>query len=100
MKYPVAPVSDVVDDYHGTPVADPYRKLEDADAPETRQWVEEQNALTASLLGQAPGREEIRERLTRLWNYERFGISTFIIRVCRIRPFCTWQIRWMLSPAC
>jgi prolyl oligopeptidase len=73
MKYPVAPVSDVVDDYHGTPVADPYRKLEDADAPETRQWVEEQNALTASLLGQAPGREEIRERLTRLWNYERFG---------------------------
>lgn len=76
MTYPSPPLSDAVDDYHGTPVPDPYRLLEDADAPETQRWVAEQNALTESLLGAAPERAEIRERLTRLWNYERFGAFT------------------------
>ncbi len=73
-NYPVARTVDVVDDYHGTPVADPYRWLEDADAPETAAWVEAENALTFAFLDQVPERERIKQRLTQLWNYERYGL--------------------------
>src|SRR5687768_16412057 len=53
MSSPNVPPSrreDVVDDYHGTPVADPYRWLESGDSPEVREWVDAQNALTAAHL--------------------------------------------------
>jgi len=63
---------DVVDDYHGTKVADPYRWLEDPDSPETRAWVEAENAVTFAFLERIAARNRIRERLTRLWNYERY----------------------------
>ena len=55
-------------------VADPYRWLEDVDAPDTRAWVEAQNRLSLPLLAQLPEREPIRKRLTELWNYERYGL--------------------------
>src|SRR3989442_10968145 len=71
--YPAAPKSDQVDDYHGTPIADPYRGLENADAPSTQKWVEQENALTFSYLAKLPGRDAIRKRLTELWNYETFS---------------------------
>ncbi len=71
--YPPAPVTDQTDDYHGTLIADPYRTLEDADAPATQAWVEQENALTESWLAAQTGREEIRSRLTELWNFERYG---------------------------
>jgi prolyl oligopeptidase len=71
--YPKAPRSDVVDDYHGVKVADPYRKLEDPDAPETRAWIEAENKLTEGYLATIPERKAIRERLTKLWNYERYS---------------------------
>jgi prolyl oligopeptidase len=71
--YPPAKTVDVVDDYHGTKVADPYRWLEDADAPDTAEWVTAQNRLTFSFLEQIPERGPIKDRLTALWNYERFG---------------------------
>ncbi len=74
MAYPPAPRGDVVDDFHGTPVPDPYRWLEDPDAPQTVAWVEAQNTLTASFLGQGDVREHLRERLTRLWDYPRYGV--------------------------
>ena len=64
----------VVDDYHGTRVADPYRWLEDPDSPETRAWVEAENKVTFAFLESIPGRAKIKERLTKLWNYEKFGI--------------------------
>jgi prolyl oligopeptidase len=74
--YPVTRKADTVDDYHGTVVADPYRWLEDLDSDETRAWVEAQNKLTFSVLGQIPQRDAIRARLTELWNYERYGVPT------------------------
>jgi prolyl oligopeptidase len=72
--YPVTRKSDQTDDYHGVKVADPYRWLEDLDSPETRAWVEAQNKLTFSFLEAIPARTAIKERLTKLWNYEKYGI--------------------------
>ncbi len=62
----------VVDDFHGTKVADPYRWLEDPDSPESRQWIEAQNALTFGYLEKIPARERIKARLTALWNFEKY----------------------------
>ncbi len=71
--YPTPPTADQVDDYHGTLVADPYRPLEDSDAPASRAWIAAQNELTASVLGALPARRTIRERLAELWNFPRAG---------------------------
>ncbi len=46
LQYPDVPAVDQVDDYHGTPIADPYRWLENANSPETKAWIESQNQLT------------------------------------------------------
>ncbi len=73
LPYPVAPKSNQVDDYHGVKMADPYRGLENADAPSTEKFVEQENALTFSYLAKLPGREAIKKQLTELWNYEKFG---------------------------
>ena len=62
-EYPPAPTADVVDVYHGVEVPDPYRPLEDPDAPETRAWIEAQNALTYSYLEQVPQRDAIKRTL-------------------------------------
>ena len=72
LVYPKAKTVDQVDDYHGVKVADPYRWLEDTDSAETHDWVEAENKLTFSYLDQIPYRGAIRERLLKLWNYERF----------------------------
>jgi prolyl oligopeptidase len=72
LTYPQARRSDQVDDYHGTKVADPYRWLEDTDSAETHAWVESENKLTFAYLDQIPYRQAIHDRLTKLWNYERF----------------------------
>lgn len=71
--YPAARRAEQTDDYHGTTVADPYRWLEDPDSPETREWIEAENALTFDFLAQIPARAAIQERLTALWDYERYG---------------------------
>ncbi len=73
LAYPTTRKGDVVDDYHGTKVADPYRWLEDDHAPETVAWVEAQNKVTRAYLDQIPERMAIEERLTKLWNYEKYG---------------------------
>ncbi len=75
-EYPAAPLSEQTDNYHGTEVADPYRTLEDPDAPETRAWVEAENALTFGFLEQIPARAKLQARLTELWNYERYGMPS------------------------
>lgn len=63
----------VVDDYFGTKVADPYRWLEDDNSEETAKWVETQNQATFSYLEQIPYRKNIRQRLEKLYNYERYS---------------------------
>ena len=72
LVYPKAKTVDQIDDYHGVKVADPYRWLEDTDSPDTRAWVEAENKLTFGYLDKIPYRDAIRERLLKLWNYERF----------------------------
>ena len=74
LTYPATRRGEQTDDYHGTQVADPYRWLEDLDSPETRAWVEGQNQVTFGWLSQIASRERIRQRLTQLWNYERYGL--------------------------
>ncbi len=71
--YPVAPKGDVVDDYHGTPVADPYRWLEDPDADDTVAWVEIQNRITRRFV-QTPDRPKILRRLTELYDFPRYSM--------------------------
>jgi prolyl oligopeptidase len=66
--------STIADVYHGTEVKDPYRWLEDDNSAETKAWVAAQNAVTEGFLKTLPQRGEIRDRLKKLWNYERVGL--------------------------
>jgi prolyl oligopeptidase len=70
---PKAKTVSVMDDYHGTKVADPYRWLEDVDSPETKAWVEAENCVTFAFLEKIPERKALEQRLTAIWNYPRFG---------------------------
>ena len=74
LQYPAARHDDVVDDYHGTKIADPFRWLEDDNSDETKAWVKAQNAVTFDYLKSIPERETLKARLKSLWNYERFGL--------------------------
>jgi prolyl oligopeptidase len=74
LQYPPAPRGDVTDDYSGHRVADPYRSLEDLDAPATKAWVAAENALTFGYLSKLPLRDSIRARITALWNYPKMSI--------------------------
>ncbi|MFC5512578.1 prolyl oligopeptidase family protein [Massilia jejuensis] len=76
LTYPVTAKVAHTDNYHGTTIADPYRWLEDANSAQTKTWVDAQNAVTQGYLGQIPQRRAIRERLTRLWNYERYSVPS------------------------
>lgn len=69
--YPATKTTDQVDVYHGTSVVDPYRWLEDVDSPETLDWIQRQNELTFDFLKQIPAREQLRTRLTELWDYPK-----------------------------
>jgi len=73
VQYPSTRTDPQVDDYHGTPVPDPYRWLEDDHAVETADWVARQNAVTARWLDQLPWRAALRERITTLVDYPRVG---------------------------
>jgi prolyl oligopeptidase len=74
LEYPPTARGDVVDTYHGTKVADPYRWLEDTDAAATADWVKAQNKVSLPFLQALPTRERFHKRLTELWNYERYGV--------------------------
>ena len=69
--YPKTKKVDVVDDYFGTQVADPYRWLEDDRSEETQAWVKKQNQVTQTYLEQIPFRKALLNRITELSNYEK-----------------------------
>ncbi len=71
LRYPPSPPGDVVDQYHGTAVADPFRWLEDPKSTETRTWVDAQNKVTRAFLDAVPQRVAIHQRLTELWDYPK-----------------------------
>ena len=72
--YPPAHKVDVVEEYHGTAVPDPYRWLEDPKNPETIAWVEAQNELTQSIMAELPVHAQFQERLTTLWNFPKSSV--------------------------
>ncbi len=74
LHYPTARLDDVVEDYHGTPVPDPYRWLEDPTSPETQAWREAQQHLTHTFLGAIPARPTLKARLMELWNFTRASV--------------------------
>ena len=73
---PKAHTVDTVTNYFGTEVRDPYRWLENTDSPETKAWVDSENCVTFHYLAAIPERARILDRLTKLWNYERFGVPS------------------------
>jgi prolyl oligopeptidase len=74
LTYPAAHRDSVIDDYHGTKVADPYRWLEQLDSPRTAEWLKAENRLTLDYLGSTLNREAIHRQLTSLWNYVRTDV--------------------------
>lgn len=73
VNYPTTQKGDVVDTYFGIEVKDPYRWLEDDRSAQTEAWVKQQNSTTFGYLDQIPFREELKNRLETLWNYEKVG---------------------------
>ena len=73
LSYPPTSRGDVVDDYFGTKVPDPYRWMEDMDSKPVAEWIAAQNAVTERYLQALPWREKLRKRITELWNYPKVG---------------------------
>ena len=73
LSYPDAHRSQQSDNYHGTTVADPYRWLENPDSKETQAWIAAENEVTSHYLENIPAKKQIQQRLTQLWDYEKYG---------------------------
>jgi prolyl oligopeptidase len=76
LEYPPTPHLDCVEEIHGVAVADPYRWLEDVESQQTQNWIDQQNRLTFAYLEKIPGRDAIRRRMTRLWDFEKYGVPS------------------------
>jgi prolyl oligopeptidase len=76
LLYPPAKKGDVVDDYHGTKVPDPYRWMEDLDSQEVSAWVAAQNEVTNRYLANLPARGSFKERISVLWDYPKTTMPT------------------------
>lgn len=74
VSYPSSRRATCTEVLHDVAVDDPYRWLEDLNATETQHWIDAQNAITSAFLEEIPQRAALRQRLTTLWNYERYGI--------------------------
>ena len=74
MTYPATTKGDVVDDYFGTKVPDPYRWMEDLDSQGVADWVAAQNRVTFDYLDKLPMRERFKQRITELWDYPKVGL--------------------------
>ncbi len=73
IKYPNAKMVDLVERIHGHTVSDPYRWMEELESDSLRQWIRAENALTEDVLNRSSLREEIRQRMTELWDVEKYG---------------------------
>ncbi|MDN3596025.1 prolyl oligopeptidase family serine peptidase [Zunongwangia endophytica] len=73
LNYPETKKVDTVTDYFGTKVKDPYRWLEDDRSKETEEWVRAQNEVTFGYLDKIPFKEDLKKRLSEIWNYEKIG---------------------------
>ena len=73
LVYPNTDKIEQSDNYYGVEVSDPYRWLENPDAQSTKAWVAAQNKVTIGYLETITAREKIRQRLTQLWDYEKYG---------------------------
>ncbi|MCG8250923.1 prolyl oligopeptidase family serine peptidase [Tenacibaculum finnmarkense] len=73
LNYPKTAKKPIVDDYFGTKVTDNYRWLEDDKSTETENWVKAENDVTFNYLSKIPYREQLKNRLSELWNYEKLG---------------------------
>jgi prolyl oligopeptidase len=73
IEYPLTRTVDTVDNYFGIKVPDPYRWIEDDMSDETAQWVKKQNIVTFGYLEKIPFRNEIKNRLEKMWNYEKYS---------------------------
>ncbi|MGN6313919.1 MAG: prolyl oligopeptidase family serine peptidase [Rhodanobacteraceae bacterium] len=74
LSYPQPRRDKVADNYFGMKVPAPYQWMEDLNSPELAKWVEEENRLTFAYLDQIPERDWMKQRLTKLWNYEKVGV--------------------------
>ncbi len=73
VSYPQTAKGDVVEDFFGTQVADPYRWLEVEDSAAVKEWVKEENKVTFGYLEQIPFRQKIKDRLEKVWNYPKYS---------------------------
>ena len=73
IKYPATSKGNTIDQYFGTAVKDPFRWLEDDRSKETNEWVKSQNEVTFDYLNRIPFRGKIKNRLTELWDYEKYS---------------------------
>jgi prolyl oligopeptidase len=80
ITYPRPTKGPVVDDYFGTKIADPYRWMEDLNAPELKTWIDAENAITFKYLDALPDRDALKKRITELWNYPKVGMPRFLGR--------------------
>ncbi|MGS2741524.1 prolyl oligopeptidase family serine peptidase [Sinomicrobium sp. M5D2P17] len=76
ITYPETKKTEVSDLYFNTEIKDPYRWLEDDRSAETAEWVKAENKITQDFLKQIPFREQIKERLEKLWDYEKISAPT------------------------
>src|SRR5262245_35710033 len=77
LRYPTPHKGDVVDDYFGTKIADPYRWMEDLNSPQVKQWVDAENAMTSKYLDSLPVRDALKQRITQLYDYPRVSTPYF-----------------------
>ena len=73
VTYPETKKVDTLDTYFGEQIADPYRWLEDDRSAETEAWVKAQNEVTFGYLEKIPFRKQLKERMEKLWNYEKIS---------------------------
>jgi len=76
LTYPETSKGTTIDTYFENEVADPYRWLEDDRSAETENWVKSQNKVTQGYLDHITYRDQIKDRMTKLWNYEKYGSPT------------------------